>query len=174
MLAPLAIVVALGKNRVIGRAGALPWHLPEDLRHFREVTLGHAVLMGRRTYESIGRPLPKRRNIVVSRSESFRADGCEVFATLDEALRSAHTSDEEPRVIGGEEIYRATLPFATRLLLTEVDVDVNGDAFFPAFDVSAWQERSRTPSGDARLVFVTLERREPGRSAPFVVSSPAR
>ncbi|MEI8259669.1 MAG: dihydrofolate reductase, partial [Deltaproteobacteria bacterium] len=152
----LAIVVAASRGGVIGRGGALPWHYPEDLRHFRAVTRGHAVIMGRKTYQSIGRPLPDRRNIVVTRDATFSAPGCEVARSLDEAIALARATDPEPRVIGGAEIYAAALPLATVMYLTEVQLDVDGDVLLPAWDDGAWRETERRESGE--LVFRTLVR----------------
>jgi len=154
--APLALVVAMTPARVIGREGGLPWHYPEDMKHFRAVTRGHAVIMGRKTHESIGRPLPDRRNIVVSRDVHFMAAGCEVVASLDEAIARARATDDEPRVIGGAEIYARALPLATVLYLTEVTREVPGDTYFPPWDDGSWRETERRESGD--LVFRTLVR----------------
>src|SRR4051812_25735768 len=117
---PLALVVAVANNGVIGKDGALPWRIPEDLRHFKRVTVGHAIIMGRKTWESIGRPLPDRRNLVVSRQRGLTLAGAEVVESVEAAVALAHENDPEPRVIGGSEIYRLTLPLATRIFLTEV------------------------------------------------------
>jgi dihydrofolate reductase len=155
-LAPLGIIVAMSRNRVIGRDGGLPWHIPEDLKHFKRITTGHAIIMGRRTHESIGRPLPNRRNLVVSRREGLRVEGCEVFGSLDEAIARARETDAEPIVIGGAEIYAQALPRATRIHLTLVDRDVEGDVKFPEFDRSAWREIDRR-DGDG-VTWLTLER----------------
>jgi dihydrofolate reductase len=154
--APLALVAILSPNRVIGRAGAMPWHYPEDLKHFRDVTRGHAVLMGRATYASIGRPLPKRRNIVISRDRSLAIEGCEIAHDLVQAIELARRTDAEPRVIGGGQIYAAALPLATRLLLTYTDREYQGDTFFPEIDSAEWREDERR-RGDG-LSFVTLAR----------------
>ncbi len=154
---PLALVVAMARNRGIGLAGRLPWHLPEDLKRFKALTLGHAVLMGRKTHESIGRPLPGRRNIVVTRSGATFA-GCETAASLDEALALARTSDALPMVIGGAELYAQALPRATHLYLTRVDRDVEADTYFPAFDEADWvlvREEMLSPG----VSFVELVRR---------------
>lgn len=153
---PLALIAAVAENGVIGRAGGLPWHLPEDLRHFRRVTTGHAIIMGRRTWESIGRPLPKRRNIVVSRRLAEAPPGVELARDLDEALRMARQTDREPIVIGGAALYAAALPRATRLYLTEVHRRVEGDTYFPAFDRGEWREVERREGEGA--TYVTLER----------------
>jgi dihydrofolate reductase len=145
------IVVAMTRRRVIGASGRLPWHLPEDLRLFRELTTGQAVVMGRRTFESIGRPLPGRRNLVVSRTLSPR-QGIEVCRSFDEAL--ARTAGFPGRVffIGGAEIYALALPVADRLIVTWVEQAVEGDVHFPAFDESAWTvERSEPGAGFVRV-----------------------
>ncbi len=156
---PLALIVAMSvPGRVIGRGGTLPWHFPEDMRFFRRTTTGHSVVMGRKTYESVGKPLPNRRCIVVSRSPGLVLEGCEVTPTLEEALDLARTTDPEPMVIGGGEIYRAALPLATRIYLTEVARDVSGDAFFPELDANVWREVERRPGEAPELRFVTLER----------------
>ncbi|HEY2734112.1 MAG TPA: dihydrofolate reductase, partial [Polyangiales bacterium] len=112
-LEPLVIVCALAKNRVIGRANGIPWDLPEDRKHFRTVTLGHSVIMGRATWDSIGKPLPKRRNLVVSRNRALHLQGAEVVPNLEEAIALAREGDDAPRVIGGGELYREALPIAT-------------------------------------------------------------
>ncbi len=138
---PLSLVVALDRERVIGRDGSLPWHLPNDLRRFRAITMGKPIVMGRRTHASIGRPLPGRRNIVLTTREDYAAPGCERFASLEEALATVEAR-VEAMIIGGAALYRATLPHATRLYLTEVEASVGGDVYFPAFDAAAWREVS--------------------------------
>jgi dihydrofolate reductase len=157
-LQPLALVVAMAQNRVIGQAGDLPWHFSEDLKHFRRVTTGHAVIMGRKTWDSIGRPLPGRRNIVVSRQQDLQIAGCEVAGSLERALELARERDEEPRVIGGATLYEQSLPLVTRLFLTEVDVKVDGDTFFPSLDRTQWREVERRRGEADELLFLTLER----------------
>jgi dihydrofolate reductase len=152
---------------VIGRDGALPWHFPEDLRHFKAVTIGHAVLMGHRTYLSIGRPLPRRRNIVLSRDPALRLEGVEVAHSLTEAIGLARQSDPEPRIIGGAALYALALPLATHLYLTEVDGEYGGDTFFPSFDRTQWVERARRPGATPELTFVELVRKD-------VASGPSR
>jgi dihydrofolate reductase len=157
---PLGLIAAVARNGVIGRGNALPWHVPEDLKHFRRVTTGHAILMGRRTHESIGRPLPGRRNIVVSRQPDLRIEGCEVASRPEAAIDLAREGgDPMPMVIGGAALYRDALPLATHLFLTEIDRDVEGDVFFPAFDRSAFDEVERRPGDTPDVAFVTLERR---------------
>jgi dihydrofolate reductase len=159
----LSLIVALARNRVIGRAGRLPWRLPEDLKFFRRMTVGKPVLMGRRTFESIGRPLPERQNIVLSRDPAYRADGCQVVQSLGAALAVAGPA-AEVMVIGGATLYARTLPRAERLYLTLVQAKVAGDVYFPAFDWSAWREDWREEhSADERhaypYTFLRLERR---------------
>ena len=134
-----SLVVAVAENGVIGRNNHLPWRLPEDLAYFKRVTMGHPIVMGRRTYESIGRPLPGRSNIVVTHNVDFEAPGCIVAHSLEEAWRAANGADEVS-VIGGTAIFRDTLPFADRIHLTEVQASVEGDTFFPAFDRAQWRE----------------------------------
>ncbi len=155
--APLCLVLAVAKNGVIGKAGQVPWRVPEDLKHFRRSTVGHAVIMGRKTWDEVGKPLPERRNIVVSRKAHLRLEGAEVVTSLDEAIALARTTDEEPRVIGGAEIYRLALPLATRVLLTEIQLEPEGDTFFE-LDRSGFRETERRMGDDPRAVYVTLER----------------
>lgn len=134
----LTIVVAHSANNVIGADGELPWHLPEDLQRFREVTMGKPVIMGRVTHESIGRPLPGRRNIVLSRQAGFQAAGCDVVASRDAALQLVKEADEA-MIIGGGHIYELFLPDVSRILRTRVDLVVAGDTCFPVLDQSRWQ-----------------------------------
>ncbi len=155
----LAIIAAVARNGVIGRDGDLPWRLPEDLRHFKRTTKGHAVIMGRKTWESIGRPLPGRTNIVVTRQSDYAASGCSVVPSLEAALELAWRSDEQPFVIGGAGLYAAALPLATKLFLTEVHEEVEGDTHFPAVDPDQFREVERRP-GDG-VSFVTWERSGP-------------
>jgi dihydrofolate reductase len=158
--APLSLIVAIARGGVIGRQGALPWHLPEDLRHFRSLTTGHAIVMGRRTFLSIGRALPNRRNLVVSRTLEGAPEGVELFPSLTAALAAARLTDPEPFVIGGAALYAEALPLATTIHLTEVDRDVEGDVRFPSFDRSLFEEVERRPAASERDVcFVTMSRR---------------
>lgn len=141
----LALIVAIADNGVIGRDNALPWHLPEDLRYFKRVTLGKPIVMGRKTFESIGKPLPGRTNIVITRNAQFQAPGVEVAHSLDAALALAELiasrqGATETVAIGGAEIYRAALPRADRLYITEVHAQVDGDALFPTIDWQQWRE----------------------------------
>lgn len=135
----ISIIAAVSKNGVIGKTNALPWHLPADLRRFKELTAGRPIIMGRKTYESIGRPLPNRTNIVITSDKNFKAEGCVVVGSPDEALRAAEGA-EEIMIIGGGEIYRQFLPKSSRMYLTEVDAEIEGDVFFPEFDRSEWRE----------------------------------
>lgn len=141
----LSIIVAIARNGIIGCTneegrGALPWHLPEDLKHFKETTNGHPIIMGRKTWESLGRPLPNRRNIVISRQTDYLATGAEVFTSLPAAITAI---GEAPAfIIGGAELYRQALPLAGQLIITEVGLDAEGDTHFPPFGLE-WQEASR-------------------------------
>jgi dihydrofolate reductase len=159
-VSPLALVVAMSRNRVIGRDGDLPWRYPEDLRHFKRTTTGHAIIMGRKTYDSIGRALPGRRNLVVSRDpELVVAPGVEVASSLEAALAMARETDPCPMVIGGSSLYAAALPLATRLYVTEIDRELDGDAFFPELPDGVFREIERRPGETPELTFVTLDRR---------------
>ena len=140
----LAVIAAVAANGTIGAGGALPWRLPDDLRHFRALTTGHAVVMGRRTWQSLGRPLPGRQNLVVSRDRSFDAPGAEVAQGLDEAL-SLVRLPLPVFCIGGAELYALALPRADVLYLTEIGRDFAGDVRFPAFDRAQWREVAREP-----------------------------
>jgi dihydrofolate reductase len=184
----LALVVAVAQNGTIGRGGSLPWHLPDDLKRFKAITMGKPIVMGRRTFESIGRALPGRRNIVVTRSPGFRAEGVTVAHSLGEALAAAGSDPvageagegavDEIMVIGGAELYREALPLAQRIYLTRVHADVEGDVRFPALDPGEWRATSserREP--DARhahaLTYEVLERSASATGArPPRVSSP--
>ncbi|MBK8172976.1 MAG: dihydrofolate reductase [Sandaracinaceae bacterium] len=158
-LAPLALVVAVAKNGVIGRDGGLPWRFPEDLKFFKRITVGHAVIMGRNTYESIGKPLPDRRNIVITRTAGYSAPGCEAVSSLEDALRLARANDSEPRIIGGASLYEAAMPLVTTMYYTEIDEEPAGNVFFPKFDRSEFIETQRRAGEDPRLAFVTLTRK---------------
>ena len=133
----VSLVLAMSENRVIGRDGGLPWHLPKDLQHFKQVTVDHTVIMGRKTFDEIKHPLANRRNVVISRNPEFQPRGVTVVPTLDEALALGAT-EREVFVIGGGEIFRLALSRADRLYLTVVHATVDGDTYFPAFDATAW------------------------------------
>jgi len=154
----LALIVCHARGRVIGRGRALPWHVAEDLKHFKQTTLGHAVLMGRRTHESIGRALPGRRNLVLTGRPDYRAEGCEVFDSLPAALEAARTRDACPFVIGGASLYEQALPRATLLYVSELQRDVAGDVFFPTLQATNWRETERRESDDGQVIFRTLRR----------------
>jgi dihydrofolate reductase len=157
--AELTLVAALTRRRVIGKRGShkIPWHYPEDMRHFRAVTRGHAVIMGRATFDTLGKPLKGRPNIVVSRDPTLRIEGAEVAGSFARALELARAHDPAPCVLGGAQIYEEALPHATRLELTWIEQDHDGDALFPAFDPAEWIETARREAEG--LQFVTLERR---------------
>lgn len=151
----ISLIAAVGRNLVIGSAGELPWHLPEDLKHFKATTLGHPMVMGRKTFDSIGRVLPGRRTIVVTRNLQWSHAGVEVAHSFAEALALAGPADEV-FVVGGGQVYAEALPFAHRLILTEVDDSPEGDARFPAFDRDEWREVERSTHDG--FAFVTFER----------------
>ena len=138
------LIFARSRNGVIGRDGTMPWHLPEDLQHFKATTLGSPIVMGRRTFESIGRPLPGRRTVVVTRNPAWAHPGCERAGSLDEAIGLCAGSPEL-FVVGGAQLYAAAMPRADRLLLTEVDIDVAGDTFFPPVDPARWRLAHAAP-----------------------------
>lgn len=132
------MVAAVSTNGVIGRAGGLPWRLPDDMKHFRRLTLQRPVIMGRKTYESIGRPLTKRLNIVITHNKSYTAQGCLIAHSLQAALDLAAGHSNEVAIIGGEAIYAAYMPAATHLYITHVEAVVEGDAFFPEINPAVW------------------------------------
>jgi len=134
---PIALVAAMASNHVIGRDNALPWHLPADLKRFKALTMGKPILMGRRTFDSIGKALPGRENLVVTRDRTYKAAGCRVFADLGAAIAAA--GERELMVIGGAQIYAQTIALAQRLHLTLVQAEVRGDVMFPEIDRSQWQ-----------------------------------
>lgn len=151
----------MARNRVIGRDNRLPWKLPADLRHFRRVTMGKPVVMGRKTFESIGKPLDGRINIVITHDRTYSAPGCRVVHSVDDALQA---DAGEIMVIGGANLYRQTIPVANRIYLTLIDADLEGDAMFPPLDMSAWRETERMDyEPDARnpyrYSFLVLQRR---------------
>lgn len=159
----LSLIVAAGENNEIGKAGKMPWHLPADLRHFKTVTLGKPVIMGRRTFESIGKPLPERRNIVVTRDQKWRTAGCEVAHSLPEALVMA-AGEPEIMLIGGGQLYREAVPRAQRIYLTRVHAEFNADTFFPTLDMAQWREIAREahPADERNAYacsFLVLERK---------------
>lgn len=157
----ISMIVARSRNHVIGRDNQMPWKISADLQFFKKVTMGHPVIMGRKTWESIGRPLPGRRNIVVSRNADLKLTDAEVVNSLDAALA---TLSEFPRVfvIGGEQLFTQAFPKADRLYITEIDIDVDGgDTFFEVPNPSEWKEVERTPASEGEITFnfITLERK---------------
>ena len=138
----LSIIVAMAKNRTIGINNTLPWRCPEDLKHFKALTMGHHMIMGRKTFDSIGKPLPGRTTVVVTRNKSLQIEGCIIAHSLNEAI-AACAGDDEIFVVGGAELYAQALPLANTLYLTEIQQDIIGDAHFPAFNTKHWQEISR-------------------------------
>lgn len=155
----VTLIAAMAKNRVIGLDRGIPWDIPADRRRFRELTMGHPVIMGRKTFESIGRPLPGRRCIVLSRQPGYAAPGCEVKGSIEEALRICSASDEV-FVAGGGELYRLALPLAERLCLTYVDLDLSGDTTFPEIPDNEFEEKHRElVSEDPGCTLVVYERR---------------
>ncbi|MFA7290807.1 MAG: dihydrofolate reductase [Rhodocyclaceae bacterium] len=156
----LSLIAAMANQRVIGRDNTLPWRLPEDLQHFKRTTLGKPVIMGRKTWESLGRPLPGRRNIVVSRNADYQPVGGERVGSLEAAI--AATADvDEAFVIGGAELYRQALPLVQRIYLTEIAGDYAGDAYFPEFSATDWHEMSReahTSADGIAFAFVLYQR----------------
>ncbi len=138
----ISMIAAMTVNRVIGKDNKMPWHLPEDLKHFKASTMGKPVIMGRRTFESIGRPLPGRHNIVITRQNDFSARGITVVSGFEEAKQAAADA-EEIAVIGGGQLYRQILPVAEKLYLTLIDIDVEGDTYFPEWDDGSWKQECR-------------------------------
>jgi dihydrofolate reductase len=169
----ISIIAAVAENGVIGRGGALPWHLSEDLRRFKRLTMGHTIVMGRRTWESISRQLPGRRMIVVSRQAGYNVDddAVDVAASLDDALlRAANAGDEEAFVIGGAELYREALSRADRLYITSVRADVIGDTYFPDIELNDWcliesAEHYADAHNDHHYVFEVYDRCDPKSDA---------
>lgn len=139
----IILVAAHAQNRVIGKNNELVWHLPRDFKHFKEATLGHPIVMGRKTFESLGKPLPKRTSIIITRDRHYQKEGCIVVYSLDEAISEAKKLDEHIYIIGGAEIYKQALPIANLMYLTEVKANPEGDAFFPEFSTKEWKETNR-------------------------------
>lgn len=162
MAGPLKqIVVAYARNRVIGRDNDLPWRLPGDLKHFKRVTLGSPIIMGRKTWESLGRPLPGRLNVVISRNASYQAEGATLCSNLEDALQACGDA-ERVCIIGGEQLFRDALPQVDEIIATEIHADIDGDTYFPALDHHDWEEVERLPQPDENGLsydFVTLRRK---------------
>lgn len=155
----------MARNRVIGAGNAIPWHLPGELKMFKSITLGHHIIMGRKTWESIGRPLPGRTTVIVTRQPGYEVAGAIIARSLDEAI-AACRNDDEIFVIGGAQLYAAALPRTGRLYLTEVDADIAGDTYMPEFDLAQWHARSvSTHAADDRNPYgykLTVYDRRPG------------
>lgn len=134
----ISFIVAMDKNRVIGKDNQLPWHLPEDLKFFKRVTMGHPIAMGRKTHESIGRVLPGRENIVITRQSDYRCEDCTIFNSVDEFVKDSRERNDEIFVIGGAEIFRETFPYVDRLYITYINETFDGDTFFPEFNSNQW------------------------------------
>jgi len=162
----ISIIVAYAANRVIGKDGSMPWRLSEDLKRFRQITMGHHIVMGRKTWESIGRVLPGRKHIIISRKPGYEVPGATVVDSADAAIATAR-GDSEIFVIGGGEIYALVLPLADRILATEIDRKYEGDTYFPELEVGIWRETAREPrhdeAGGFRYSFVTYQRARAGR-----------
>jgi len=137
----IVLIAAMAKNRVIGFHNQMPWHLPADLKHFKQVTLNHPIVMGRKTFESIGRPLPNRRNIVISRQSNLKFEGVEIFNSLEAALAELH-NEAEVMIIGGQTLFEQMMPVASKMYLTFIDLEIDGDTFFPEWDKQKWQQVS--------------------------------
>ena len=155
----ISLIAAVAKNGVIGENNSLVWKLPEDMKRFKQLTIGKPVVMGRKTFESIGRPLPNRTNIVITRDKNFEAEGCLIAHSVNDALKAAEVS-EEIMVIGGSQIYKEFLPLANKMYLTLIDRDFEGDAYFPAFEKNEWKETFREEHQNEKFKysFVNLER----------------
>lgn len=160
----LSLLVAMDKNRVIGKNNDLPWRLPADLAYFKKVTLGHPIIMGRKTHESIGRVLPGRQNIILTRNETYEAEGCTIIHHIDEIKELGAKNKEELFVIGGAEIFQEVLPFADKLYITFIEEEFEGDTYFPEINEAEWQEiaREKGPRDDKNpydYYFCVLEKK---------------
>jgi dihydrofolate reductase len=141
----ISLLYAMDKNRLIGSNNQLPWHLPQDLAYFKRITMDHKIVMGRKTFDSIGRPLPGRENIIITRDQQFSCDGCKVLHSIDEFLEMARKVDEEIFVIGGAEIFKELLPYSDRLYVTHIHHEFEGDTFFPETNDTEWEIISNEP-----------------------------
>lgn len=159
----ISLIAAMDKNRVIGKDNSLPWKLPADMKRFRQITSGKPVIMGRKTFESIGKPLPNRKNIILTRDKGYKVDGCFTASSVDEALGCAENPGEV-MVIGGEQVFRLFIPIANRLYLTFIDEEFEGDSYFPEFDEKEWKIVKKEDYVDEesgyRYSFVDLERKQ--------------
>ena len=162
----VSAIVATAKQNVIGKDNDIPWYLPADLKYFKRTTLGHHIIMGRKSYESIGRPLPKRTNVIITRDPFYTVSNCVVVHSVEEALKFAlDNNEEEAFIIGGGEIYRLALPFVDRLYLTEVDLKVEGTIYFPTLDIDEWnlvssEAHTADEKNEHDYVFKVLERKK--------------
>jgi len=159
----VTIIAAIAENNALGKDNQLIWHLPADLKRFKKMTLNHVVIMGRKTLESLGKPLPNRTNILVTRDKNYKAEGCVVVNSLKEALEAAAKEDENPFILGGAEIYKQALPFTDKLDVTFVHHQFDADVFFPEIDKKIWKETSREDfkadeNNKYDYSFVTFER----------------
>jgi len=156
------LIAAVSLNKVIGSNGSIPWHIPEDLKYFQSNTLYSTVIMGRNTYESIGKPLPNRKNIVITSSNN-KFQGIEIYSNIEDLIESLKNSEDEIFIIGGEKIYSEFMPLANKMLITEVKIEIEGDSFFPEWDPNEWTEthrsKERTNDKSINYSFVVLERR---------------
>mgnify|MGYP006291039009 CR=1 FL=1 len=165
----ISLIAAMDRNRTIGHAGTLPWHLPADLRWFKHLTMGHSLLMGRRTLEAIGQPLPGRRTIVLSHNPDYQAPGCTVVTDIAAAIAAAEPA-EQLFICGGGEIYLQTLDLAERIYLTELDIEVTGDTFFPEFDESEFEIVSQEQgSGPFKYRFSVFQRKHQPQPLSFTL-----
>jgi dihydrofolate reductase len=159
----ISLIVAMSANRVIGRDNKMPWHLSADLKHFRALTMNAPILMGRKTFESIGKPLDGRTNLILSKNSNYQPEGCFVFNSFETALNAAQNYGEELFIIGGATLYEMTLPLAQRLYLTDIEAEFEGDTFFPEMDFNEWNEVACECVSDDEKVdftyrFLTLEK----------------
>jgi len=155
----ISLIAAMDKNKAIGKNNSLPWKLPADMKRFKELTLNKPVIMGRKTFESIGKPLSNRKNIILTKDKNYRAEGCIAVHSVDEALK-ANKENKEVMIIGGEQIFKEFLPRANRMYLTLIDEDFEGDAHFPEYNKDGWKEvkREEHKSDKYKYVFVDLEK----------------
>ena len=159
----ISIIAAIGNNGVIGKDNKLPWDLPADMKHFQRLTMGKPIIMGQKTFESIGRPLPGRKNIILTRDNNFQPPNCIIAHSIKEALEAADSA-EEVMICGGASVYEQFLPFANKMYLTLIHHDFDGDAFFPKFDYNNWQEKERIENqpdeeNPYKYTFLNLERK---------------
>jgi dihydrofolate reductase len=159
----ISMIAAIGKNNVIGTKNSLPWKLPADMKHFVQITKGKPVIMGRKTFESIGKPLANRINVIITHDYDFEAEGCVIAHSVDEALKAAEGA-EEALIIGGAQIYKEFLPLATKMYLTKIDAKFNGDAYFPEYNLEEWEETAYEEHESDKdnsydYAFVVLERK---------------